>query len=155
MNHDVMFKHAMLVSSEREQTALGFVYMAHEGQKDKTGHPYQEHLYRVAQLVPDHLKLSAYAHDVLEDTTTVEADLYNVGFNPWEVNLVKLLTHYPNERMSDYLLDVCSDSEAKRIKIADITDNLSRNRMEGLDEATQERLKSKYYKALCFLADVG
>jgi hypothetical protein len=54
----------------------------------------------------------------------------------------------------DYLVRVKDHPDAVRIKVADLMDNISRNRMEGLDLATRDRLYSKYYTALLVLTDL-
>jgi (p)ppGpp synthase/HD superfamily hydrolase len=154
VNYGVMLHDTMLVSDPREKRLIEFVFKAHAGQVDKVGAPYHRHLYRVARTVDPRLALVAYAHDILEDTKTTQADLYHVGFNPYEVNIITALTHRPNERNVDYLVRVKDHPDAVRIKVADLMDNISRNRMEGLDLATRDRLYSKYYTALLVLTDL-
>jgi hypothetical protein len=81
------------------ERALEIATAAHAGQKDKTGHPYLEHLERVAAAV-DTLdeKIVAYLHDVIEKgpgwtRSRLEAE----GFSPAIVSAVDALTHGEGE----------------------------------------------------------
>lgn len=137
---------------DRERRLIGYVFDAHAMQVDKQGVPYHRHLRQTADMVHPDLKLIAYAHDILEDTDTDPNDLYMAGFTPYEVNTIITLTKRWNESRLDYLLRVRRDADAVRVKLADTVSNLSR--LSGLDKRTQDRLQSKYYETLTFLAGV-
>lgn len=84
-----------------------FVRKAHAGQVDKAGHPYHEHVERVAARALSHipreastvfLQRVAYAallHDIVEDTEYGFDDLLAMGYHPETVEIVKLLTKDP------------------------------------------------------------
>ncbi|AOF93267.1 HD domain protein (plasmid) [Sinorhizobium sp. RAC02] len=64
--------------------AIEIALVAHEGQMDKTGHPYFEHCRRVAEAVQgNETKVVAYLHDVVEKGREWTLDrLREEGFPP-------------------------------------------------------------------------
>lgn len=126
-----------------------FACAKHEGQVDKIGFPYWNHLDRVArQFEMEDYRIIAYLHDILEDTETTIDDLINLGI-PWKiVEIINILTHKKNEPYENYIQRVSKDSIAREIKFVDIYDNLDPNRLNRLDSATKNRLLRKYGKAL-------
>lgn len=119
---------------------------AHEGQVDKTGHPYITHPQRVAARVrgDDLAEAVAWLHDVVEDTTVTLDDLAR-EFPPAVVDAVDALTRRPDQ--SDYYDQVQADDLALRVKLADIDDNTDPDRMAQLDPTTRNRLIAKYTAA--------
>ena len=68
------------------------VSMAHRGQLDKGEQPYIQHLVRVSQAQPNlRLQLIALAHDIIEDTETSREELYDVGFDFIDIEVIKKL----------------------------------------------------------------
>ncbi len=115
----------------------------HEGQKDKYGNPYSEHLERVATRVRDmeydfvddtsDIELyvaAAYLHDLLEDTDSVLEDLDEFG--PEISTAVYLLTRQHGIKYTDYIDQIVfSDTAsavggkiARLVKLADLLDHL-------------------------------
>jgi hypothetical protein len=65
------------------------------------------------------------------------------------IKLVAALTHHKNEpRVAYYERVKEAGPLAVMIKLADIADNLSPERLDRLDPETQDRLKAKYAKAI-------
>ena len=95
---------------------------------------------------------AAWLHDVVEDTSTSLADLRAAGFPEPVIAAVDALTRRPDEPGDNYYARVAADPLALRVKRADIADNSSPERLGGLDEATQIRLRHKYAHALATLA---
>jgi (p)ppGpp synthase/HD superfamily hydrolase len=133
---------------EKARYKQDFIRAAHEGQYDKLGNPYVEHLEWVMEHVPDHLQTVALGHDILEDTATTKQDLYDHGFWTWEVGTIDRLTKRSNEDLQKYLERILTDGDAVTVKIIDIRHNLLPDRLEALDAETQTRLKEKYTKML-------
>lgn len=142
-----------IADTERQRRLIRYVYAKHEGQIDKQGKPYHEHLLQVAMMVESHLRLSAYAHDVVEDTDATFGDLFEVGFTYGEIDVIDSLTRAPAEPHHDYLQRLIKSRGAVKIKIADVLSNVSRlSTLE--DRETAKRLEKKYYYTLSFLAGV-
>lgn len=128
---------------------------AHAGQVDKSGHPYIEHVARVADRVEGGVeKAVAWLHDVLEDTLLEAPDLRYKGMPEEVVQAVLAITHRPHEPRVDYYVRVKADPYALAVKLADVADNSDPARLAQLDDATRERLTAKYAKArAALLAD--
>ncbi|GGN24262.1 hypothetical protein GCM10011609_77640 [Lentzea pudingi] len=134
------------------EDAIALATSAHDGQVDKSGRPYIGHPLRVMSSVTgEHEQMAAVLHDVIEDTAVTAADLTARGCPAVVVDAVVALSHLPDEPQEDYLRRVAANPLALSVKRADIGDNLSPTRMARLDEATQDRLKAKYARALGLL----
>ncbi|HEX7307554.1 phosphohydrolase [Lentzea sp.] len=134
------------------EDAIAIATSAHDGQVDKSGRPYIGHPLRVMGSVSgEHERMAAVLHDVVEDTAVTAADLLERGCPAVVVDAVVALSHLPDEPQEDYLRRVAANPLARTVKHADIADNLSPARIARLDEATQERLKAKYARALRLL----
>jgi len=133
---------------------------AHADQTDKAGAPYIGHPARVAALAvasatsPADMELlaaTAWLHDVLEDTAVTSADLRAYGIPETVIAAVTALTRRPAEADDTYYVRVAADSLALRVKLADIADNTSPERLGQLDAATRSWLEAKYGHALATL----
>lgn len=134
---------------------------AHQGQRDKAGHPYIEHVARVAAGVEHPLdKAVAWLHDVIEDTELTREQLVATGADfsveqmmVWRALIadVALLTKVNGMSNEDYYARVKLSPRARRVKLSDVKDNADPDRLAVLDEATRERLAAKYAKALAAL----
>lgn len=126
---------------------------AHCGQSDKSGHPYVEHLARVAAQVAEDSELEAVAwlHDVLEDTAVTSEELRG-EFPGAVVTAVEVLTRRAVESDEVYYQRVAGNSLALRVKHADLADNSDAARLDQLDKSTRERLQAKYARARSLLA---
>jgi (p)ppGpp synthase/HD superfamily hydrolase len=125
---------------------------AHKGQirnrgADK-GKPYIIHPERTANKFSDddmECKSAAWLHDVLEDTDFTREDLLICGVPEEVVKIVESLTKKESENYLDYILKFKLYSNAKRIKLADLEDN-----MMSLEEGS---LKDKYRMAKWILTE--
>ncbi len=136
--------------------AIRIARAAHEGQVDKSGHPYIGHPLRVMSRVSgEHARMAAVLHDVVEDTSVTADDLLAAGCPPEVVRTVLALTHADGESQEQYLARVLADPVAVVVKRADIADNTSPPRLALLDQATQDRLRAKYSRALDLLGRDG
>lgn len=104
--------------------AIGIAAKAHDGQKDKSGAPYIFHPIRVASTFTDEfLQAIAVLHDVVEDTSITLADL-DAQFPQGVVNAVDALTRREGESYEEFIQRVARNPSARKVKIADIRDNL-------------------------------
>jgi hypothetical protein len=133
----------------------------HGTQRDKAGEPYMGHICRVMSAMDtDAERVVAILHDVLEDTsdwnkwnaiTDQILDAYN-----WPTYFaVKALTRMPDMTYAGYIRHVADSALATKVKLADLRDNTDRFRMEKLAPAERERLRTKYYEAMNYLAKHG
>ena len=139
------------------ENTLAFALQKHQGQLDKGGLPYIFHPIRVMENLgidaTQHERMAALLHDVVEDCddVTIE-DLRAERFPDEVVEAVDLLTKN-EEGKRDYrkaIERVAPNPIARRVKIADLTDNLRLERIPNPTEKDRERLE-KYRAAKTFL----
>lgn len=111
--------------------AIALARIAHEGQKDKGGHPFVGHPLRVmARLAPDEALMTiGVLHDVIEDTPVTKTILATMF--PFEiVEAVDALSQRKEagESYRDYLDRVAQNELAVRVKLADLRDNMDPDR---------------------------
>lgn len=140
------------------EDAIALAEFAHRHQKDKAGFAYVEHPKRVlaavqAQGAKPYVQIAAVLHDVAEDTPFSTDVLIAMGFSEAAVQLVDLLTRKDDVPDADYYAKIRENSDARLIKMADIADNTQEWRLSYLMPATQNRLRSKYRKAVEALND--
>jgi len=119
--------------------------------KDKAGKPKLGHAERVAaRLSSTTEKTVAYLHDLLEDTTYSPQQLKE-DFPPRIVTAVLDLTR--DDKGQDYMTYIRrlnANPLAKKVKLADLDDNLDPNRPIP-DKALAEELRTRYREAREFL----
>lgn len=129
----------------------------HDGQVDKAGRPYIEHLTRVFLRVQcaggDTIQqIAALLHDSIEDCHATADDLVRIAGVPDEaVKLVLVLTKQTGQTYADYLASVKAVPRAAMVKLADLEDNADRTRLDLLPEAVGQRLRKKYAQAVRFM----
>lgn len=121
---------------------------AHRGQLDKTGHPFSDHLRRVAEQVGGRdQKMVAYLHDVVEKADGWSLDrLAKEGFPPAVVEAVDAMTKRNGEDYADFVRRAVADPLARPVKRADLKDNLQQTERSGADG-------SKYRMGLSILEE--
>lgn len=129
---------------------------AHEGQFDKAGRPYFEHVAAVARHTVDLISLygqgltyeemdaatmAAFLHDVVEDTPLTFEDLAAKGFAPAVIETVRLLTRDRSTGLSymDWIRSIARSGNraALLVKLADNMHNSDPARIAALDEHEQ------------------
>jgi hypothetical protein len=133
--------------------AIELAALAHRGQVDKKGEPYILHPLRVMQhCAPDHdAMIVGVLHDTLEDTFVTEELLLEKGLPVHLVEAVHALTRRDGETYREFVERVAKNSLARRVKIKDLEDNMSKERNPPpVDEKTARRLL-KYRRAHAFL----
>lgn len=128
--------------------AKALAYRAHEGQVDKAGRPYIEHVARVAAAVSDDPDAEAVAwlHDVIEDCAE-KHQLEIVDLLPPKMMLALARLDRTAKRDDFYYRHIAANPIALRVKLADIADNSDESRLALLDDKTAARLRRKYAKA--------
>lgn len=130
-----------------------FAIKAHGSQKDKSGLPYVTHLDAVAVNTvrlfgfDPSLILTAYLHDVVEDTKYSQDDI-DISF-PFDVaDAVYAITKKKGQPNHEYIGEVARDEIASKVKLADLMHNSDPARLALLPAHTSRRLKKKYYPAI-------
>jgi (p)ppGpp synthase/HD superfamily hydrolase len=92
-------------------------------------------------------QMAAVLHDVVEDTEMTLDELRRVGYRPEIVDAIDALTHRTHESYEHYIDRVARNPVARRVKIADIEENLANNRTSADAPANAERIR-RYEAAL-------
>ncbi len=130
------------------ETAIEIAYLAHEGQKDKSGADYIHHPLRVMERGKTEIeKICGVLHDVVEDSDWTAEDLRNEGFSEEVISVIKCLSkETENEDYDVFIERVAKDPIAIRVKLNDLLDNMDITRLNELNEKDLNRL-NKYLRA--------
>jgi (p)ppGpp synthase/HD superfamily hydrolase len=137
----------MKIEADLLERAIQLAVKAHAGQKDRYGAPYILHPLRVMQRVnsvPE--KIVAVLHDVVEDTSWSLDELAREGFPKKIVTAIDCLTKREGEDYEAFVRRSASNPLARRVKLADLEDNMDLRRMNAVTEKDVPRL-AKYLKA--------
>jgi GTP diphosphokinase / guanosine-3',5'-bis(diphosphate) 3'-diphosphatase len=124
------------------ERAIEIAAAAHAGQVDKAGAPYVFHPLRIMLAVnTPHERMAAVLHDVVEDTDVTLARLESEGF-PAEVTLaIDALTKRPGESRLDAARRASANPIARKVKMADVSDNMNLGRIANPTEKDFARLR--------------
>lgn len=132
------------------EKAILLAATAHAGQQDKAGHPYILHPLRVMLAMKTEPEMIAgVLHDVIEDTHITPDDLRKQGFSDEVIDAVQHLSKQDQEDYEAFIERVCHNFIARKVKLADLEDNMDIRRLKEqdyLNESDVRRLK-KYYRA--------
>ena len=129
------------------ENAILLAAQAHQGQKDKAGAPYILHPLRVMlRLGSDIEMMVAVLHDVLEDTQYTLLDLQQAGYPGEVLEALGCLTRRENETYQESIQRIKTNPLARKVKIADLEDNMDMRRISAPQEKDMERLK-RYRRA--------
>lgn len=135
------------------QRAIEIAVEAHRDQSDKAGAPYILHPLRVMMSVEtEEERIVAVLHDVVEDGPgwTFER-LEAEGFPSSVIDALRLVTKRPEDHGGDeesylrFVRRTLPNPVARRVKTADIRDNLNATRFRELTE--KDRLRMNRYLA--------
>jgi (p)ppGpp synthase/HD superfamily hydrolase len=97
-------------------------------------------------------KIVAVLHDVLEDTSIPESTIESM-FGPVILDAVKSVSRIPGEVYIDFILRAKQNRIGRKVKIADIKDNMLPERIITLP-IEQQGIVKRYIKALKILEEV-
>ncbi|MET9063330.1 HD domain-containing protein [Streptomyces antibioticus] len=122
---------------------------AHEGQTDKAGRPYAEHLRAVAEGVrsrggDDDQIAAAWLHDAVEDDALSAVRLRDAALSDRTKAIVLAVTKRAGEPPEAYAARILATPGALLVKEADLAHNADPARLAVLDEPTRRRLTEKY-----------
>ncbi len=133
------------------ERAISIAVEAHRGQKDRYGAPYILHPLRVMARVSDHLaKTVAILHDVVEDTDWTLIDLRREGFSRDILEALDAVTKRDSEKYEHFVQRSAANPLGRRVKLADLEDNMDIRRMPRITPQDRARL-AKYLKAWTIL----
>lgn len=129
------------------EEAIRIAVEAHRGQKDRAGAPYILHPLRMLfRVQTDAERMAAALHDVVEDTAWTLDDLRSRGFSDDVVDAVDHLTRREEETYETFVERAASHPVARRVKIADLEDNMDVRRTGSVSPDDAERL-NRYLRA--------
>lgn len=135
------------------ERAIEIAVEAHKGQIDKGGSPYILHPLRVMMSVDLELeKIVAVLHDVVEDSNWTFEDLLAEGFSIEVIEALQSVTkESPDEDYDLFIQRAIHNPIGRKVKLADLRDNLDVTRITELAEKDLQRI-NKYKKALKILS---
>ena len=133
--------------------AIEIALEAHKGALDKGGNPYILHPLRLMlQMDSEEEMIVAILHDVVEDSEKWSFDkLHKEGFSKKIINSLRSVTkENENEDYEKFIDRSVKDKIGRKVKIADISDNLDISRLKEVTDKDILRI-NKYKKALAKL----
>jgi (p)ppGpp synthase/HD superfamily hydrolase len=135
--------------------AIRIAAQLHEGQLDRYGAPYISHPLRVmARVTTDDEKMAAVLHDVIEDSEWTLDDLRKEGFSAVVLKAVDDLTRRAGEDYLNYIERLKPNPIARKVKLADLEDNMDLRRLPTLAAKDIERL-ARYHRVWVMLKEMG
>ena len=134
------------------ERAIQIAVAAHAGIKDKGGKPYILHPIKVMMRVEtEEEQIVAILHDVVEDTDWTFDALRNEGFSETVIEALETVTKQSeDEDYEDFIKRSLRNDIGRKVKIADLRENLDVTRIGELSEKDIKRI-NKYKKALQIL----
>ena len=136
------------------ERAIQIVVKAHAGAKDRGGKAYILHPISVMmRCETDEEKIVAILHDVVEDTDWTFEALREEGFKETIIEALKTVTkHSEDEDYDEFIQRSLKNEIGRKVKIADLRENLDVTRIGELTEKDIERI-NKYKRALKTLTE--
>ena len=136
------------------EKAIQIAVEAHAGTKDKGGKAYILHPISVMMRVEtEEEKIVAILHDVVEDTDWTFDALRKEGFSETVIEALETVTKYSEEEdYDDFIQRSLKNEIGRKVKIADLRENLDVTRIGELTEKDIERI-NKYKRALKTLTE--
>jgi (p)ppGpp synthase/HD superfamily hydrolase len=137
----------VLMNQKLLERAIAIAAEAHAGQKDRYGAPYVLHPLRVMNRCPTLVqRVVAVLHDVVEDTDWTFEDLRQEGFPEEVITALDAVTKREGEEYEEFVARSAANPIARRVKLADLEDNMDLTRLEEVKQDDVPRL-NKYIKA--------
>lgn len=137
------------------ENAIAIAATVHKGQTDKAGAPYILHPLRLMMKMADRsAQIAAILHDVVEDGPAEDKwtfeRLREAGFDDDVVEAVNCVTKRDGEDYEEFIRRAATNPVARRVKIADLEDNMNILRIGEIRPRDLERLE-KYHRSWRFL----
>ncbi|MGH9752312.1 MAG: HD domain-containing protein [Blastocatellia bacterium] len=129
------------------ERAILIATQAHLGQRDKAGVPYILHPLRMMmRMESEAAMIAAVLHDVVEDSDWTLEQLRGEGFSEEVLQAVDCLTHRDGESYDEFVARAQANAIARRVKIADLEDNMNVKRIGEITPKDLARIE-KYHHA--------
>ena len=129
------------------EDAIAIAAEAHKGEKDKAGAAYILHPLRMMlRLKTETEMIAAVLHDVVEDTSWTIEKLRAQGFSEEVLEAIECVTNREGESYEKFIERARKNPIARRVKIADLEDNMNIRRIGELKPKDLERLE-KYHRS--------
>jgi (p)ppGpp synthase/HD superfamily hydrolase len=123
------------------EDAIALAVEAHRGQRDKAGQTYILHPLRVMmRLETEAERMAAILHDVVEDTPYTLERLRELGYPQEVLSALECLTKREGESYEAFIERVRPHPLARRVKLADLEDNMDVRRLAAVGPREAERL---------------
>jgi hypothetical protein len=135
------------------EDAIALAAAAHRGQRypSPVAEPYIFHSLKLMLRFHDQIdQMAAVLHDAIEDSDLEVRDLVEAGYPADLVAAIDALTHRANESYHSYIERVAGNDVARRVKIADLGDNLANNYRAPNAPGNADRI-TRYESALARL----
>ncbi len=107
------------------EKAIAIAVEAHKGQKDKMGAPYMLHPLRMmCRMTTPYEMMAAVLHDVVEDTDVTLVQLKSEGIPEIVLDAVDRLSRREDESYDEFVQRILPSPVARRVKLADLEDNM-------------------------------
>lgn len=135
------------------ERAMQIAIKVHSEQLDKGGKNYIYHPVRVMEnCKSDDEKIVALLHDTIEDGDITAEYLLMQGFPQYIVDAVLSVTRNNGENYFDFIRRCKTNPIGRKVKLADLKDNMDITRLKELTDKDIERLR-KYHKAYKMLTE--
>lgn len=129
------------------EDAIALAVETHRGQVEKAGQPYCLHLLRVMFRLDSELeRMAGVLHDLVEDTPYTLEDLRRMGYPEPVIEALDCVTRRDGESYEEFIERVKPNALARRVKIADLEDNMDLRRLSELSDKDVVRM-NRYRKA--------
>lgn len=134
------------------EAALAIAVEAHAGQRERNGRPFAGHPLRVmARCDTEEARIVAVLHDVVEDCPDWSfGRLRECGLPEPLLAALDCVTKRAGEDYMAFIARAASNPIARRVKLADLEDNLDVRRLPEVREKDRERI-NKYLRAYRWL----
>lgn len=128
--------------------AIALATHAHDDQVDKAGEPYILHpLGAMLRMKTETERITAVLHDVIEDTYITLEFLAAKGYPPEILDALDHLTRRDGETYDAFIDRVAENDLARRVKMADLEDNLSPARLGKKPTNEEKQRRARYFNA--------
>lgn len=135
------------IDKELREKALRIAVKVHKKQVDKGGAPYIKHILRVEKRCMSwDERIVALLHDTIENGDITAEYLLMSNFPHYIVDAVLSVSRNKNEDYFDFINRCKKNPIGRRVKIADLEDNMDITRLKELTYKDIERLK-KYHES--------
>jgi (p)ppGpp synthase/HD superfamily hydrolase len=129
------------------EKAILIAAQAHMGQRDKGGAPYILHPLRMMmRMESEAAMIAAVLHDVVEDSGWTLEQLRGEGFSEEVLLAVDCLTRRDGEGYDEFVVRAQANPIARRVKIADLEDNMNVKRLGKITAKDLARIE-EYHRA--------